>query len=642
MRTISAFFKTVKQQLQLFEENMKTAVNVLARSYKFRRVMDSWELGLTKAVQVTGDILQALHGTAASLEFKIIEPLDIFLNHYEQSNKGFLQDGTAVIEVLANHKEKLKLIAEQIIRNVAANIADERIYEEHKHHVTAINDFIDEHEHAFRANVGFISKNEENRMNFEYKLFSKFIDILEELAKNFLENKAKVEAVFSNLKVSPAADHSNSKPLKIFEKITYKNPVPIRKRSDGTDSSAGFPLPSISSVESVISDIESEFGLVELPAEDTKLMQFAFGKLLSGEDIEDGVKQKLVDSLQYSDGRLKTSVLLSKVTQRLTLPYNAFKTLGDVLNSFLNTILIYHDTNTSHVTAVLHCTGLVSTFDPPGSAFRLYLRETVSSNPVWNSKERWLGIIQSKIDRSCTSLIETRRQVNEDVKHNLVKKIWMAGAKLMNKRSSPIVSMQDYSERSSKIYSELLSIAVQLSLMHINLDMGRDILMHFALLYNVQEDKLFSLLFEYESSHSLARKKVTKNADKQRLYLERKALKAKRYANSAPMIAVRFSIAFVNDKKILLKLLMLNKSWHNIFRKCIYSNALKRSNIVERFIVWESMLHIKGLRELYIKIKSGSLKEFRQPLRAVHGMIRADVNSSLGLLSRGEKEVLFK
>jgi len=639
MRVLSSFFQTIQCQLLQFGESIKDAMNVLIRSYKFLRVMDKWELGLAKAVQTGVDVLKTLNGITNSLGLKIIEPLDIFLKHYEQSNKGFLQDGMKVIEMLTSQRNKLKVIAEQIVKNVATNIADEKIYEDHKLQVNTLNDLIDEHEHAFRENVGFISKNEDNRRNFEYKLLLKFMDILEELAKNFLDSKAKIETIFSDLKVNNNnTESTDKKPLRIFEKVIYNNPIPIRKRSDGTDSSAGFPLPSISSIESVVSDIESDCSNIELPAEDTKLLQAAFGKLLAGENIDEVAKQKLVDSMQYLDGRLKTSVLLSKITQRINLPYNVFKTLGDILNNFLNIILIYNDTNVIHLTTVLNCAFLINTFDPPGSSCRLYLREMISNNPIWNSKERWLGIIQHNIDKTYSSLVEARRQVTEDTKQNFMQKIWSLGTKLVSKEQSAS-AMKDYSEWNAIITSELLSVAVRLSLMGINLDMGRDILIHFALFYTVQQEKLFQVLSEYESSHPLARKKITKNTDKQKVYLLRKTIQSKHYNDSALMIAIKLSIAFMDSKKTLMNLLVLNKEWQRAFRKCVYKNVLKRSNKSESIKIWESMLHMKGLRALYTKIKTGDLKNLKETLKSIDRVIKSDVKSSFALFNKTDRKV---
>jgi hypothetical protein len=201
--------------------------------------------------------------------------------------------------------------------------------------------------------------------------------------------------------------------------------------------------------------------------------------------------------------------------------------------------------------------------------------------------------------------------------------------------------MQDYSERNAVITSELLLVAVRLSLMDINLDMGRDILIHFALFYAVQQEKLFQVLSEYESSYPLARKEITKNTDKQRIYLSKKTLQSKRYNDSAIMIAIRLSILFISSKKTLMNLLVLNKNWRKIFKKCVYRNALKRSNRNKSIKIWESILHMKGLRTLYTKIKTSDLKNLKERQKSVNGMIKSDVKSSFGSFNRADRKVTF-
>lgn len=635
MRSVARLFECSTRELEAFGRRMHGVLEAFKAAHKRLSGEDSWEAALDKAVKAVEEDVRTVAGTVSLLECKVMEPFDIFIQHYVQSNKGFLEEGSNIFNEIMLQRNNVKRIAEEVKKNIAENRVDEELNCEYKTLLGVLYRFIDENEQSYKSRIKFIMQNEENRIDFERKIFSKYVSIFEDLAKNFLANKASIDVALSSVRPSQSIEErklqNGQTEFLLFEKNDYLEAKHQRKGSDATDSSAGVSALNISLVESILSDSDNEMLVnIELPEEDTKLLQSAFSKLIKGENIDQTVRQKLTELVQYADGRSKLSALLESVTHKISVPFDVFKTLSALVHSLLEAVAHYNDTRVSHLNAVLSFCFLVHTADPSRGAFQCYLREDACRNRMWTSKERWYGVIQHLIDKA---LGEREREKESDLPAKGFIKHLFAGENFKG-------GSEEETEKKSIVYSELQNAAVELGLMSVSRDTGRDILIHFALIYRLQQDMLFQLLTDYESSLALKREEARRERVLAEGRLEKRETLREKFGNSKLMQVIGMSLKFIDNKKLLRNILVVSKQWINTLKPCVYKVGLKNFGASKRYALWESILSTRGLDKLYLQLKSESLEDFKKTHANVDNLIRLDVSRSFHLYDESEQEVM--
>jgi len=666
MRAISDFFTSTKREIENFSKGYQKAVTNFKTCYQQNgQQMDEWELAIAKIMKISEDFAKITSNSAQSVGFKVVEPYEIFIGHYEQSNKNFLKDGAKIIESLNAHRNRLKKIMDRIAKNMNDNVNDQVTYGEYKVQINTLNEFIDEYEPKYRAKVQFIMQNEENRIDFIRKLFCKYMEIFEDLARLTIKNKEIITDVMNTVKPIQVIENTSSNspdskpiPMKMFEKVIYEDSNrPTRKQSDASDNTAGLAQFSVSSVESVFSDRDGEFGAnFELPKEDAELMKNTIRMLLDGKAIELSSKQKLIELCQYSDGRMKLCELFGNVTSKIQLPILSFKTFGEVINNLLTTISLYNDMNIIQLQNILSFSGNIATIK---EGAQTYLRELISENSIWRSKERWVGIIQHRIDKSLSiSEAQAKSILKEDEPKSIMQKIWSVGSKWITRKKPEIspnnnqntntenMSIKEFKEEQGKksvVYSELSSAAVEIALMSVDPDLGRDILIHFALKYNIEQDKLFQLLSDYESCQPLQRDIEVPVKELEKLSLVKREKERKKFGYNKAVFITGLCLPFIDNDKSLRNLLLVNKEWNSVFRTHVFRVVLKNAYKTKgkRFKVWQPILTAPGFEKLYTQLKSASIEDFKKTYKQIDDVIKLDVSRSFHIYDEKDQMAII-
>ncbi len=654
MRAVSTFFQNTRGELERFALGLQKAVAFLRTQHQPSYVADTWSAALGSSVKGIDDLSHAMLGKAQDLTFRIVEPFEIFIGHYEQSSKNFIHDGTKILESLALQRAKLKKARDNWV--AAERKPDDSAADEYRSQVDILNAFIGEHEPQYRSKILFLVQNEENRIDFERKLFAKYMEIVEDIATSMLNTGTAVKKVLADVK--PIADVESDSPslskLPLFDKAIYEADIPLtpiqpqRKHSDASESAQGAKACSISSVESVVSELDGELAAnIVISPDDEAFMKSAFFKLLEGKLAEPAEKKKMSELSQYSDGRKKFAALLEGLTHNFNVPdYQAFRTLGEIVNDMLTNFSLYNDSNISHLCSILSASALVTSFAEGGERDRPhYLRDIVSANGIWRSKERWLSIVQHRIDTSISQM-QTRLNTppnSSDKPRGLVKWIFSAGAKWIGRKGKgpdPEKEAKDEANKKAVVYSELCSAAVELALMHVGGDVGRDILIHFALTYNIEQENLFQLLTEHESAQSLQRESEgTAGEEEERK--ERREKRVKKYGGSPNNALMCRAIKHITDKKVLCNIVLASKEWNHLFRLRACKQILSAAPKEGKYAVWKSILTTQGLDKLYDKLKKESLIDFKNSRKQVDDVIRLDVSRSFHLYDASDQESIM-
>eukprot|EP00826_Nyctotherus_ovalis_P035730 TRINITY_DN3092_c0_g1_i9.p1 TRINITY_DN3092_c0_g1~~TRINITY_DN3092_c0_g1_i9.p1 ORF type:complete len:182 (+),score=47.48 TRINITY_DN3092_c0_g1_i9:77-622(+) len=170
--------------------------------------------------------------------------------------------------------------------------------------------------------------------------------------------------------------------------------------------------------------------------------------------------------------------------------------------------------------------------------------------------------------------------------------------------------------------------------------MGRDVLIHFSLIYRLQQDMLFQLLTDYESSLELKRQEAKQERVRREIRLEKRETLREKYGHSKLMQVIGMSLKFIDNRKLLRNILIVSKQWNNTLKPCVYKVGLKTFGTSKRYALWESILSTRGLDKLYLQLKSESLEDFKKTHANIDNLIRLDVSRSFHLYDESEQEVM--
>ncbi len=648
MRSISTFFQTVRRELELFAKGVQKAAAV-ARTQQSTSVEDSWTAALSLSLKSVDDFARLVSNTAQALTFKIVEPLENFIGHYEQSSKNFIRETSKIVESLALQRSKLKKARERCEK---AATDEDAAAEEYRVQAGTLNAFIDEHEPLYRSKVLLLLQNEDNRVDFERKLFGMFVSSTEEIATSFLDSSLSVKKALAEVRSSAETDGAEIGRLPIFEKATLEETAApqqelVRKHSADEGSSHSAPTLSISSVESVTSELDGELAAnIVISTEDEKFMRGLFSRLLEGVPACEPDKKRMFDLFQYSDGRRKFAMLLYELNHGIDVPnYSAFKTIGEIVNDMLTNFSLYNDSNISYLCAVLSAGGQVASFaQGEEDDHSHYLRDLISENGIWQSKERWLSIFQCRVDLSILQM-QSRpgppAQPGAKPTAGIVQKLLSAGAKLIGKRGGKEAAVEkEEANRRAVVYAELGVVAIELALMNVDTDIGLDVLVHFALTYNIDSDKLFQLLSDYGSSQPLPREKEPGARDEARVSLAKREKEMKKFGYSKQTMVMGLAIKYINDPKTLSRVLLVSKEWFGVFKPLVYKIVLSWAPNPKKYPIWRIILTTQGFDTLYQKLKKESMADFIKSRREVDDVIKLDVIRSFHVYAEPEQEVL--
>jgi len=603
---LTEYFSNVKKGLAEFAGSLQKSLNsVIYFLAQDKASNDSLHIALEAIVKNNQRHISLIVTACTRYQDEVIGSFNTFVNNYRKKNREIIDEGAKLISLIEREKQKVIKAQEEYLKNAnafyvsksngQANLVKKTMESskvEYQSLVTFYNNFLLINTEAYIKKLQTIEQNEQVRINLISKSLEKFFTIGEQLAKNYSCTYTKI---IKNLRdVNPindvklfTAELVRSKKISTFDRLTFEDYGEIYqyiKELNGEES----PLFDEIDVQEFNSG-----GTLDLPDKEVKkliskkieevTLRERLKKLLEGNDITDEEKLTVLSILSHKQGRHWFAEVLSTVNSKCHINnIAAFRSIGQLINNLLTITSIQETKNPFIICSVLSACCLISG-SRENSAGRMRLRELVMKNNIWRIRNQWIDAIQYKIMRKLLQLnfipTATKKQIN-------------------------FSSMQ----KKAAIFEELSLMGEQIALMGAERAMGREVLLRFAVYYEISSENTYKLLLEYEAGQILQRKTILPSKQLYTLKQKFTNKSLKKYNNT---FIIAKALAYINNPYTLRNLLILNKQVNKLLNKRIYKKALilYNDNMKVRCDIWKLAILDNKLVAAYESIKENKLKK---------------------------------
>eukprot|EP01022_Parablepharisma_sp_SALTPOND_P016298 TRINITY_DN236_c0_g1_i1.p1 TRINITY_DN236_c0_g1~~TRINITY_DN236_c0_g1_i1.p1 ORF type:complete len:868 (+),score=80.93 TRINITY_DN236_c0_g1_i1:1726-4329(+) len=654
LKLISGYFKNICKEFEKLGKGLGKTLTPIKQQVLLQNKgpLDSWGYALKSIIGSNEDYCKLIAKICSRYNSEIIEPFELFIGHYEQSNKVFLKECTKVLETLGQQRTKVRKAKDKYIKShqkptteVDEDIIKQRkramseARDEYSQQVALLNAYISEKEPYYKKRLESIQQNEENRIEFMRKHFADFYNVSQILVQEFTHMHAGLKKVLEI--VNPMGD------LQLFVTSVTKTPkVNVFEKAnfdilEGTSTNSAEGTNSRStSLRKDDSGSDNEAG--DLAEEVETFMKSVWTKLLASKDVDAGERTRLAELLKMEKCRENFLQNFAKQMRKQQVTnYECFAQAGDILNLMLSHASQQgKETLGSELSVVVTMGGLLYCTSPPEKFMKstVFLRDLLSTHSVWKSKETWQAVIQYRLSRSMSQVKTSIHERREEKSAGLVKRVLDVSAKLFKNKDKELeeFEVKEAREEAGKravIYSDLIIIAMELALMDVNPDVAREVLTQFSLNYKLDHEKVYQMLCDYESARSLKRIQDPPIEGQQKAQKGKTERTMAKYSFHKYGIILKHSVNYLSDPQTLCNLLKSSKLFNSKLKHLVYKKIVPMSSIMNKHRpqIWAGLLSNASLISLqreYDKLKEGKLKMFQATNKSIEEVIRLDVSRS--------------
>ncbi|MDR3549344.1 MAG: TBC domain-containing protein [Candidatus Pacebacteria bacterium] len=625
MHMMLAYFQAVKRDMEHFGKSLQKSLSAIKEAYPLSDAYDEWDLGFQKVMILSDELIQALAACFQNLGTEVAQPFEGFIGEYDQFNRGVFKDSIKVRDLLTTHRERINRAKERYYRDLKVSGRPTESKEDYRQLVNSLNTFIDKNKESYTKGLESLVQTEEKRLVHIKDTFTRFAEISSALSRDCAEFCSHSQKIF------------NSTSTTLDPKDYMENPGTLRSHLfDKVDFATAA------------SDAEQEEQKVRsisrrIVPNDQTFVEKAFNQLLGDDVIPPAEKDRLVDYTRFPEGRRLLCSAMSMLARKYELnSQDAFDTLGEIALGVINASIEQETLESDQLTAVLSLGGLVANVRPPaesGQKAKKYLREVLSTHTIWYNKDVWPKVLDYKIAKALkylhayTQMRLAKKTAGKEI--GLMEKFTRA----MGKKDAETLKNEEQEQTSKKgvAFSELTSTALEMALLSVDTDVTRDLIIGCAKRYDLDNDKLYQLLCDYECAQPLPRDEDPRQHEKLSYSLDKRVREQKRYGYTKSTMIIGMTIKFVSDFKTLSGILLLNKDFNTKFKAKVYKHVLRRAQEKSRFGIWLTLLSSRGLNNLYLKLKSEEIPGFKVKHKYVDDIIRMDVIRSFHVHSETDQ-----
>ncbi|MDR3547353.1 MAG: hypothetical protein P4M11_03595 [Candidatus Pacebacteria bacterium] len=644
LRAVASYFQTLHKELGHFGKAAQKALAGLKTVCCSAVPHNEWELAVQKTVAQSEDLAKSLLGVVQGMGAEVADPIEDFVGKYESYNKTLLKDAKKVVEALDTQRVKIKRAKERYYRDIKA-VADSNSAEElhdrtqdmnesrgdYKQLVAALNAYIDKNEETYRKDLELLRQNEEKKLEQLKRTFSRFSEVFAGLAKDcedFCGQTLKeFEAGKTAVEPKDYLQSSATAKTRLFNKAAFEEP-------DSAEASANLS--------------KAKAMMVTVSAEEEKSIDRCVTRMLEDNPVSKDQHDKLLGYARVPEGRKVICGTANTLSRKVELANpECFAALGDMVLAMLDSFMEQRSIDSAQVASILVLGGLVANVKPKteetkGQKNKRYLREVMSNHCIWHTKDLWPGVLEYKIAKSVAHLhayLKMRQEKQAPEKPTgFMSKI----AAFMGKKDAATIKKKEEQEEAGTrgiVFSELASTTLEMALLSVDALTTRGLAIEWARKYEIENDKLYQLLCDYECAQPLPRDDEPKLHELIRYSLDKRDKERKRYGYSKNTLVLGISFKFIADCKTLFNILAVNKEWREVFKEKVYKHALRCSVGKSRFALWRSILKTEGLDELYLKLKTKGITDFMSDSKYIDDVIRLDVIRSFHVHSEADQLV---
>eukprot|EP00826_Nyctotherus_ovalis_P034022 TRINITY_DN2788_c0_g1_i3.p1 TRINITY_DN2788_c0_g1~~TRINITY_DN2788_c0_g1_i3.p1 ORF type:complete len:628 (-),score=156.05 TRINITY_DN2788_c0_g1_i3:882-2765(-) len=540
---------------------------------------------------------QVVTGTK-SFNQDLMEPLDIFLEHYRGSAKEFVQEAARILkevneerakvekklkaynqstsaldklqESLLNTEDSNKLEAIKAKMVEAKKVADQK-YQVYIQATTDTNSLIKEREDSFISVMEAIEQLEESRLNFSRTLLAKHLHTTANIASLYVQSSATLSSALSKIDSKVEFDREFNKSIKSEKAFDILRYIPS-KQYQGLN--AGEQLSTEES--NSMSELEESKGIIK-----EFLHNLQHGKIM---------EQGVTEQLKEDKSRHEFALLLEQtVTGPLTVNEDIYEVILKYCNVLLDEFAACKDNNCTVLESILASSRRIFNKCPHKKEF-LYLE--IIKHKIWRDIEVWRKLIDHSIDIKLRHVkgIGGKEMHGRQKFGKLFSKMKTAFGFKSAKITPKLMNEEDEAVIWKLVINVLSHFAYYLSSSCIEFSSMIALCKDYEATYGIPGDRMAELELDLKACQALPQL-YEKKKDK---YYRRFVGRCKKYGKKKPFL-LSMTIKFIGEKSTLRNLLLLNRMMYSKLKIPIFRQVLvklrAKMDIRHRLSIWSQILN---------------------------------------------------
>jgi hypothetical protein len=615
--SISSFFKQMKRGTDTYASFLLKISQNFKHDLPMQGNMDTLSTALSAFTVHVGQLAGLFNSLGSGLQLEVIEPLDLFAEHYNASNSKEIATGTETLSRMKKSREQMvslqdkyfkssleieKLEGRQDVKTAKqmANLktSTARLGAAYLQAFEQSNKCLADHEEALPEVMGNLQQNEESRMHFIKYTLEKYARSQQRTANSLTTMTNDLSDVLSNInssldiRVYVDSHRLQTHGLVREEFLSFEA---WRKRS--RDASAGGFR------EEDFITLDDEW---DSPTDqDAYLIKAAVNALVSPREDDRSETEalpdlyKLTDLLQTSNGRSLFCTELEKRSEDCSLSSYNLTQLAAIVYSLLTCMYADNDTDPS---AFYNLVVLAQTFySQSDDGRRRLLSSLISGHQIWSDQARWENCINCVVAAKISAERESvQKQRSPAPKRGIFSKFKSFANKIpqvFQQKEAAYVRADGRADKSA-YYMVLSQFSFYMTSLGLAVEPASEVLFKICSRAQLDSERTCGLLAELQANQK-GSKTLVSTRKSSRSIPKRRENKLKKWGELLP-IAQTLEYLAVED---LLTLVAVCKLWHSQFRRQVYLVQLQsvpiRSSLqsVTRSRYWRHMLqpHIKHL-----------------------------------------------
>jgi len=668
--------KGIKTMEQYFKDSRKfieqTTKSILALS-GFHKNLPETSYSFKTASEAIGKELELFSSeilnSKSQIEQDIIEPLEVFKEHFEKNCSKLSKQGINIISELSEsrkqaekeHKNYLssaeKLEKTQLaLQNVVDSIKNENspthyssALKEKTQNVIEKKTKHDQDQEKYKNSVSESNKTlelkmkeydtlgetllqlDESRVGLMKSLLTKHVKYMEQIAQSFISKITNMKNIIECINAQSDTELFVSEnenlalnPLFIpleYEPYAYKNPEieavgPVPAKLKGPpEESKGNDVIRLAFEEAIICITDAKALTIEQ-------------------------RTMLIEYLHKNEGREAFADILSNISRPMCInSIESFRNMSEIVNYLLNTYMMDSVPDDEILTIVINVSRLVYCIVDGKKQF---LYSAIYTNSIWQDIARWRELINLAIQQKVEELQETamRRKammnqnlISPESKKSIIRRFKKAfGGIFASPEKEPAIKQElnDKKLISSAAMNVLFYYTAILVNYRVKTNEAKMLVRYFGKMYGVEKIKLCEAELDLMILQPLHSVNLKTNMKEKWVKVQEKI--DRKYKGNLKAMILAKTIKFINDKQTLRNIMLLSKEIKEIIRIPIFKQVLAKLQlkmpIKIRGQIWSQILETSKFIHTYSTLIT-SLKDGTIVLpKSIEDVISLDVQRS--------------